>query len=77
MPEVDIISGSVSVFLRGGPPTLPQTFCIADAVVADSSRLVIAHRGRNEHFAFTGKFKNLEGTAMPVAEWGYSTAIAE
>ncbi|MFF3272455.1 DUF5988 family protein [Streptomyces chrestomyceticus] len=77
MPEVETVSGSVSAFLRGGPPTLPELFRIVDAVVADSARLVIAHRGRNEHFAFTGKFQDLEGVAVPVAEWAYSTAIAE
>ncbi|CAM5416262.1 hypothetical protein SRIM_036735 [Streptomyces rimosus subsp. rimosus ATCC 10970] len=50
---------------------------IVDAAIADSDRLVIVHCGRNEHFTFTGRLRDLGGAAVPVAEWAYSTAIAE
>ncbi|MFK8850112.1 DUF5988 family protein [Streptomyces sp. Ac-502] len=59
MPEGKTAPEEISAFLRGGPPTLPQMFSLADAVIADSDRLVIAHCGRNEHFTFTGWFQRL------------------
>ncbi|WP_030020030.1 DUF5988 family protein [Streptomyces monomycini] len=77
MSEADIIPGNTNAFLWGGPATLPQIVPVAEAVIADSDRLVIAHRGRNEHFVFTGRLRCQEGMAVPVAEWVYSTAIAE
>ncbi|MEU7226421.1 DUF5988 family protein [Streptomyces chrestomyceticus] len=77
MSEADTRSGKVKVVLQGGPPTLPKMFFLAHAAIVDRDRLVIAHCGRNEHFTFTGEVVELEGMGMPVAEWMYSTAIAE
>ncbi|MEU7203614.1 DUF5988 family protein [Streptomyces sp. NPDC045470] len=77
MSEAEGGSGKVKAVLQGGPSTLPKTFPLAQALIADRNRLVIAHCGRNEHFAFTGRLLELEGMTMPVAEWMYSTAIAE
>ncbi|MEU6965473.1 DUF5988 family protein [Streptomyces chrestomyceticus] len=77
MSEVEAGSGKLKAVLQGGPPNLPKMFSLAQAVIADRDRLVIAHCGRNEHFTFTGRLLELEGMAMPVAEWTYSTAIAE
>ncbi|MFF3699098.1 DUF5988 family protein [Streptomyces sp. NPDC002221] len=77
MSEMQSVSGSAKAFLLGGPPTLQALYCLSDAVVADSERVVVAHCGRNEHFAFTGASRDLEGISVPIAEWAYSTVIAE
>ncbi|MBZ4319957.1 DUF5988 family protein [Streptomyces huiliensis] len=63
--------------LTGGPASLPRVVSLRDAALVDDERLIITHRGRNEHYRFTGSHERVDRQDAPVASWQYSTAVAE
>jgi hypothetical protein len=67
---------TIKVLLEGGPSSMPESERVYE--VADlSDRVRLPRANGYEHFRYSGTFRDVDGSTMPVFRWWQRTKIAE
>lgn len=74
---VRVPADDTRIFLTGGPVELPRLYQPSCHLQELPSKVSVPFYGRHQHFERSDGVELVDGIALPVYRWTYSTAIAE